>query len=176
MSLTSTSGVRCPRICKYEENSWDSLTKNRNSKQGLKSLLKLKIKLHLHKLQFGRGHEVHLLARNLYEVEIDAQQLKVHIDKLLFVKFNIGNFNSLQEVWLQSSFYEAKRQLGEVGELLDFPREVFSTINKATLYASSLVVGDSAFGVWFSSVLFFQFWMNCMYFYWLMCWFYLYRH
>ncbi|CAL8094601.1 unnamed protein product [Prunus armeniaca] len=111
------------------------------------SLLRLKIKLHLHKIQLNRGQRVYLSAGNLYEVEIEAPQLEVlDIDESIFAKFKIGNFKYLQEVKLQSGFYEAKRQLGEVGELLVLSRGVFDTINKASLSTSCLVVGDGAFG------------------------------
>ncbi|XP_020409555.1 putative F-box protein At3g58860 isoform X2 [Prunus persica] len=111
------------------------------------SLLRLKITLHLHKLQLDRGQKVYLSAGNLYEVDIDAPQLEVlDIDESIFAKFKIGNFKHLREVKLQSGFYEAKRQLGEVGELLVLSRGVFYTINQASLSTSCLVVGDGAFG------------------------------
>lgn len=91
---------------------------------------------------------MYLAAGNLYEVEIDALQLDVlDIEELVFAKFKIGNFKHLREIRLQSGFYEVKRQLGEVGELLVLLREVFSTINKASISTSCLVVGDGAFGV-----------------------------
>ncbi|CAL8994548.1 unnamed protein product [Prunus brigantina] len=107
-----------------------------------------KIKLHLHKLQLDRGQKVYLAIGNLYEVEIDAPQLDVlDIEELVFVKFKIGNFKHLREIRLQSGFYEANRQLGEVGELLVFLREVFSTINKESISTSCLVVRDGAFRV-----------------------------
>ncbi|KAH0991441.1 hypothetical protein GBA52_002924 [Prunus armeniaca] len=98
-------------------------------------------------IQLNRGQRVYLSAGNLYEVEIEAPQLEVlDIDESIFAKFKIGNFKYLQEVKLQSGFYEAKRQLGEVGELLVLSRGVFDTINKASLSTSCLVVVDGAFG------------------------------
>ncbi|PQQ19566.1 putative F-box protein [Prunus yedoensis var. nudiflora] len=111
------------------------------------SLLRLKIQLHLHRLQLDRGKKVYLAAGNLYEVEIDAPQLEVlDIDESVFAKLKIGNFKCLREARLQSGFYEAKRQLGEVGQLLVLSREVLDMINKASISTSCLVVGDGAFG------------------------------
>ncbi|KAI5352648.1 hypothetical protein L3X38_005539 [Prunus dulcis] len=95
-----------------------------------------------------RGQEVYLATGSLYEVEIDAPQLDVlEIEESVFAKFKIGNFKQLREVKLQSGFYEAKRQLGELGELLVLLREIFSTINTASISTSCLVVGDGAFKV-----------------------------
>lgn len=61
---------------------------------------------------------MYIYAENLYEFQIDALQLQVlAIGKSIFAKLNIDNFNSLQEVGLQSSFYEGMGHLVEVGEL-----------------------------------------------------------
>lgn len=61
---------------------------------------------------------MYIYAENLYEFQIDELQPQVlDIGKSIFAKLNIDNFNSLQDVSLQSSFYEGMGHLVEVGEL-----------------------------------------------------------